>query len=168
MKPTLTPQQLQKAREEARQRYQAIGVSILRDAGVERIEYFEKHGRGHAYPQSKRVKICKPTTRKRLFAAAHEAGHIYYQHNSSKRRYLEEYEATIFAIERLREHGISIPRRIVDRYKRYVVRLIDMGLRRGGSEETLDSRVLRWCGKYWEAYKDSGYSMNAVYRLKNS
>ena len=158
-------QDLQKAREASRQRYQDIAAAILRDAGVESIEYFQKQGRAHAFAKKKHVKICRPTTKRRLFTAAHEAGHVFMNHRGSKRSYVQEYEATIYAIDKLREQRVSIPRKIVDRYKRYVVRKIDMGLRRGGSQETLDRKVLDWCGKYWEAYLAANRSMLAAYRV---
>jgi hypothetical protein len=82
----LTSQQ-QKSNYQAR--YRDIAARILRDAGVLKVSYYKGPGRAFAIPEKKLVRIKEPTTKRRLFAAAHEAGHVACGHGiRSKRVYV--------------------------------------------------------------------------------
>lgn len=103
--------------------------------------------RTHAHPKQRRV--CKWKQAGSIvstFELFHEIGHIE-NNNSKMRRCEEEYHATVWAIERMREYGIldKIPDRTKREYQNYIFGELDRGLRRGGSDyPTKTSLTLNW------------------------
>jgi len=66
---------LQQGKKAMAERCQRIGKLILNEAGVEKVEYYNRL-KGWAISRHKFVRIPEPTTRRRLFILAHEAGHV--------------------------------------------------------------------------------------------
>lgn len=91
-------------------------------------------GRMHAHPKQRRV--CKWKQRNSFastFDLFHEIGHIENNH-AGMRRAEEEYHATTWAIDRLKEYGIEIPVKTLFTYQRYVMVEVARGRRRGGRD----------------------------------
>ena len=65
------------------------------------------------------------------FELLHEIGHIE-NNNSTMRRSEEEYYATIWAIDRLKEYGFDVPKKSLFIYQRYILSEISRGRRRRG------------------------------------
>lgn len=89
--------------------------------------------RTHAHVKER--KICKwkqANSFKSTFTLLHEIGHIETT-TSFMRRCESEYHATVWAIQRCQEYGISIPPYIIERYQAYINMEKDRGQRRGGS-----------------------------------
>jgi hypothetical protein len=63
----------------------------------------------------------------------HEIGHIE-NNNSKMRRCEEEYYATVWAIERMKEYGLldKVTENIKNLYQNYIYMELDRGIRRGG------------------------------------
>lgn len=88
--------------------------------------------RTHAHPKQRRV--CKWKAANSFvstFTLLHEVGHIE-NNNGKMRRCEEEYFATVWAIERCKEYGLSIPQGTIDKYQKYIDSELYRGLRRGG------------------------------------
>lgn len=86
--------------------------------------------RMHAHYKTKRICKYHPANSYRsLLDLLHEIGHIRVgeQHN----RALDETEATRWAINRLKELGLPIKRRVIQPYKDYIAMTYRRGLRRG-------------------------------------
>ena len=87
--------------------------------------------RTHAHVRERR--ICKwkqANSFVSTFTLFHEVGHI--ENNDSKmRRAEEEYYATVWAIDRLREYGIRTPQSTLFKYQRYILLEKARGVRRG-------------------------------------
>ena len=89
--------------------------------------------RTHAHVKERKICKWKQTNSfKSTFTLLHEIGHIETT-TSSMRRCESEYHATVWAIQRCREYGISIPPDIIERYQAYIDMEKDRGQRRGGS-----------------------------------
>lgn len=103
--------------------------------------------RTHAHPKQRRVcKWKQASSIVSTFELFHEIGHIE-NNRSTMRRCEEEYHATVWAIERMKEYGIAD--RISDkekaRYQEYIYDELDRGLRRGGSGyPTKKALTLKW------------------------
>lgn len=88
--------------------------------------------RTHAHPKIRRVcKWKQASSIESTFTLLHEVGHIETK-KSWMRRSESEYYATVWAIDRCKEYGLSIPEKVIDRYQRYIDREIARGKRRGG------------------------------------
>ena len=91
-------------------------------------------GRTHAHPKQRRV--CKWKQRNSLASTItlfHEVGHIE-NNNGITRRAEEEYYATTWAIDKLKEYGILFPMKDLFAYQRYVLVEVARGRRRGGRD----------------------------------
>lgn len=139
---------LRNARLAAAERFQRIAGLILTEAGVSVVEYHDRGLCGTAWAKERRVRIPRPTTRRRLYVAAHEAGHVAHGH-ATGRTHRQEYEAERYAHEALRRHGVAVPRKETEQARRYVARKIHQAIRRGA--KTVDREALAWCKEYWTA-----------------
>ena len=103
--------------------------------------------RTHAHPKQRRVcKWKQAASIVSTFTLFHEIGHIE-NNNSKMRRCEEEYHATVWAIEKMREYGIldKVSDRTKRVYQEYIFDELDRGLRRGGSGyPTKTSLTLNW------------------------
>ena len=82
------------------------------------------------------------------FELFHEIGHCETSTKTLK-RCEEEYYATCWAIDRMKEYGLNIPERILHIYQRYVLYEVAKGKRRGGKNYNVESLNL---------YTYAGYS----------
>jgi len=62
----------------------------------------------------------------------HEVGHIETT-KSWMRRAESEYYATMWALDRCREYGLTVPEKTLKTYQDYIDRELKRGMRRGGS-----------------------------------
>ena len=103
--------------------------------------------RTHAHPKQRRV--CKWKQAASIVSTLelfHEIGHIE-NNNSKMRRCEEEYHATVWAIEKMREYGLveKISDRTKRLYQKYILMELDRGLRRGGTGyPTEEELTLEW------------------------
>lgn len=90
--------------------------------------------RTHAHPKQRRVCKWKQTNSvESTFTLLHEIGHIE-NNNSRMRRCEEEYYATVWAIEIMKQYGIvdKISDKTKKLYQDYIYMELDRGVRRGG------------------------------------
>jgi hypothetical protein len=114
---------LQKARRKASERFYAIGMGCLPEGHT---FAFRKALSGVHWPERKHIEAPKPVTRKSLYIWLHECAHGHLGHNRSGKKpsHVIEYEAEQWAHEKMREHGIPVPRAMTKRAKQYVARKI--------------------------------------------
>lgn len=89
--------------------------------------------RTHAHPKQRRVcKWKQKNSVQSTFDLLHEVGHI--ETTTGKmRRAEEEYYATMWAIEKAKEYGLTIPEKTRRLYQDYIDMTADRGIRRGGT-----------------------------------
>ena len=103
--------------------------------------------RTHAHIRQRRV--CKWKQSNSIvstFELFHEIGHIE-NNNSTMRRCEQEYYATVWAIDKLREYGIldKLSTKQKELYQNYIYRELDRGIRRGGKGyPTKKELVFNW------------------------
>ena len=134
---------MQQGRKEMAIRCQAVADEIMKEAGVQKLEYHNRGLIGHASFRQKWVSIPPPTTRRRLYIAAHEAGHIALEHVRNKPKHRQEFEAERYAHDSLRKHGISISRKSTIQAKQYVAWKVKQAVARGAKK--LDRETVKWC-----------------------
>ncbi|QDU25872.1 hypothetical protein ETAA8_09440 [Anatilimnocola aggregata] len=144
-RPTL--EAMKTGRERMRQRCEEVTKAILKEAGVESVEYHDKGLRGLAIVKKRYVYVPTPTTRRRLYIVAHEAGHVALKHTGSLPVHRKEYEAEIYAHDALRRHGVAVPAKSTIRAKQYVAYRIRQAVVRGA--KAIDREALRWTRGYW-------------------
>lgn len=137
---------MQMGRQKMTERCLAVAELLIRDADVRVVEYRDRTCRGWAWPAEKRIRVSRPTTRRRLYKLAHECGHVALGHTRRKKVHRQEYEAEQYAHEALGRHGVSVPRVSTTRAKRYVARKIRIAVNRGA--KSIDLEALRWCHDY--------------------
>lgn len=133
---------LQHGKKAMAERCQRVGKTIFDEAGVDKVEYHNRLS-GWAMSDKRFVRIPKPTTRRRLYIVAHEAGHIALNHCGAKPKHRQEYEAERYAHDALRRHGIAVSKKSTQRAKKYVARKVSQALRRGA--KTIDRESFSWC-----------------------
>ena len=87
--------------------------------------------RTHCHPKERQV--CKHHIKesyKSLFTLLHEIGHIETD-RPSMRRCEQESEATLWAVDKLKQLGIPVKRKVIKEYKGYIKMTYDRGVRRG-------------------------------------
>ena len=91
------------------------------------------HTRVHAHPKERH--ICKwryKNSYRNTLTLLHEIGHIENNWPGMKRAW-QEYHATTWAIDKLKEYGLPINEDYIFRYQRYIITEIARGRRRGGN-----------------------------------
>lgn len=103
--------------------------------------------RTHAHPKQRRVcKWKQAASVASTFTLFHEIGHIENNH-SKMRRCEEEYHATVWAIEKMREYGLleRVSAKTKADYQEYIFEELRRGLRRGGNGyPTKAELTLQW------------------------
>ena len=95
--------------------------------------------RTHAHVKQRRVcKWKQVNSVQSTFTLLHEIGHIETT-KGTMRRCESEYYATIWAIDRCKEYGITIPQKVIDGYQKYIDMEYNRGIKRGG--ECYDTNV---------------------------
>jgi hypothetical protein len=98
----------------------------------------------HAHPDGTR-RVCKWHYResyKALFDLLHEIGHLETM-TKSMGRTISEIKATEWAVDRLRSLGITVKRRYVHDYKKYITMTHDRAKRRGLKAKISSTLILR-------------------------
>lgn len=103
--------------------------------------------RTHAHVRQRRVcKWKQSNSIASTFELFHEIGHIE-NNNAKMRRCEEEYYATVWAIDKLREYEIldRLSAKQKESYQGYIYRELDRGVRRGGKQyPTKEELTLNW------------------------
>lgn len=89
-------------------------------------EHRSSHKRGFVIPAERTVHYsAKVATRATLLAGLHEVGHVVMTHGrgARRRRWQEEQQATDWAVRRMRELGVAVPRKEIREYAAYVARM---------------------------------------------
>ena len=94
----------------------------------------KSHTRGFATWQPDGLLAAPPTvhfsrkcaTRATLFTMLHEMGHLL-RNTKGMKRWERESSATQFAIERMKAHGVPIPRKTLKEYREYEQRMKEWG-----------------------------------------
>ena len=86
---------------------------------------------GCAWPFFNRLSAPRPVTRTALCTYLHECAHIILHKRDDKPTHVQEYEAERWAISKMRESGLVVPRYVVDDGRRYVRDIIYKDLRMG-------------------------------------
>ena len=114
-------------------RFTDIQNDVIKRYRVNLDPFSKCWGRTHAHIKGRRVCKWHPKNSvESTFTLLHEVGHIETNH-SGMRRAEEEFAATVWAVERAEEYGLTIPDRIIDEYQEYIDRERDRGIRRGGA-----------------------------------
>lgn len=144
---------MQMGRQKMAERCLVTAELLIREAGVTVVEHRGQALRGRAWSAKKRIRVPKPTTRRRLYILAHECGHVALGHSSRRiSKHRKEYEAEQYAHAALRRHGISVPKASTTRAKQYVAWKIKQAIKRGA--KSIDMEALKWCrGELSEAVK---------------
>jgi len=91
------------------------------------------------------IETPKPRTRRALHIYLHEVAHAVLHANSRKASHVQEYEAETWAFRVMREEGIAVPRKSLEKARAYVRRKIDMAVRRGAKR--IDAAAKDWAKK---------------------
>lgn len=126
-----------------------IQTALANTPASVQVVHIRKVLSGRAYSDTK-IAAPKPVTRRALHIFLHECAHIVLGHigtqiiprHSRKPRHVEEFEAEQWAFDRMREAGISVPRKSLKRAKSYVAFKIRQALRRGA--KAIDHNAQRW------------------------
>jgi hypothetical protein len=139
---SMSAEDLQTARKAAADRFYEVGMSYLPEGWTSE---FRKSLTGMCYPTRKHLSGPRPVTRKSLYIWLHECAHAHLHADKRKKRHVEEMEAEQWAHEKMREHGIAVPRAMTVRAKAYVARKIEQAEMRGA--KTIDHRARRFAKK---------------------
>jgi hypothetical protein len=137
----MTGDELQRARREAAERYQAIAERYKPEGYT--FEY-RKSLSGMQDGKQRLIQTPRPTTRCALYVFLHECAHAHlgHSHNSKTPRHVEEMEAEKWAHEKMREAGVPVPRKMTKRAKAYVGRKIQQAEARGAKH--IDAQARRY------------------------
>lgn len=132
-----------------RMRQLCIQTALANTPASVRVVRIRKVLSGRAHNTAE-ISVPRPVTRRALHIFLHECAHIVLGHvgtktspkQSKKPRHVEEFEAEQWAFDRMREAGISVPRKSLRRAKGYVAFKIRQALRRGA--KTIDHDAQRW------------------------
>jgi hypothetical protein len=84
-----------------------------------------------AWTVSNAMLVPTPDNPEALYYYLHECAHIRLEHISRKPRYLEEYEATVWALSLMQEARIPIPHRVRRSTRSYLNERIDLAVAHG-------------------------------------
>ncbi len=112
-----------------------------------KIKKWSRSSCGEAY-EGREIKIPKPEDFDTLGVCFHEIGHIVLNHfedDIRKPRYVEEFEAEIFAIEKLKEYGFY-NKRYELRAKAHVLMKLAQAKNRGHNMKKVPKEIVSWTG----------------------
>ena len=114
--------------------YEQIATRVLREVEEQlghnvNIEYWKSNRpySGRAYCKTFTVKVPHPVSDISLNTYIHELGHLIYQVKPSC---LNEYKACIFALEKMRENGIKVSRKVKQHHNWYIAYSLCQALNR--------------------------------------
>ena len=124
--------------------YQEIIDRELKLHGIHVIKW-SKGSCGRAWVALKEVKIPNATDPDRTGVAFHEIGHVLLNHRGKKPVYLQEYEAEIFALAKLKQY--QIPHyQFEARAKSHVIMILAKAHCRKLNWNKVPNEILVWCG----------------------
>ena len=135
---------LQEKKIEAKQILKSIARQWFKIHKVKKITY-GKSLSGKAWCKEKRLRIPPPTTRKRMYVIAHELGHLALHTKTSKRQFIQEFEAEQYAHTLMRRFNIKVPRAMTKRAKDYVQYRINLSVKRG-LKASIPKEINLWLG----------------------
>lgn len=100
---------------------------------------------GWADIKNREIKIPKPLDYDRLGVCFHEIGHVVLNHSSGKPRYIEEYEAEKFAIEKLKQYN-AYNKKYELRAIAYVLSKIAQAKNRRLNVDNIPAEIIAWTG----------------------
>ena len=119
-------------------KFTAIQNEVIQQYHIKLDEHSTCYRRCHAHVKERR--ICKWHPKNSIastFTLFHEIGHIETK-TSKMRRCESEYYATVWAINKAKEYGLTIPEKIIKDYQEYIDDELDRGKRRNGSNYPTD------------------------------
>jgi hypothetical protein len=123
-----TGAELQAAHRAAAERLQAIAMRYVPEGYT--VEY-RKSLSGRHYGQRKLIQAPRPVTRRSLYIFLHECAHAHLHRGRKPKAHVREMEAEKWAHEKMREHGVAVPRDMTKRAREYVARKIEQARRSG-------------------------------------
>jgi len=87
----------------------------------------------------------RPATRKSLYIFLHECAHFHLHASGRKARYIEEYEAEMWAHNKMREAGLRVPRSMTKSAKDHIRRKITQAENRGLKTVRSDVKKFSQC-----------------------
>lgn len=143
MTPMITPIDLQAARKAAAERFERIGMAYLPEGWT---HAFRKALSGRCFHNRKHIDGPRPVTRKALYIWLHECAHAHLHSDGKRRtRVVIEYEAEMWAHEKMRFHKIAVPKAMTDRAREYVARKIEQATVRGA--KSIDAKAQAFAKK---------------------
>lgn len=137
-----TGTELQAARKAAAERFTAIAMRYVPEGYT--VEW-RKSLSGRHYGGAKLIQAPRPLTRKSLYIFLHECAHAHLHRDRRPKAHVREMEAEKWAHEKMREHGIAVPRTMTRRAKQYVARKIRQAKRSGA--KSIDPRAARYAAE---------------------
>lgn len=133
---------LQELRKAAAERFLAIGMAYVPEGWT---YAYRKSLSGRCWYERKHIEGPRPVTRKSLYIWLHECAHAHGISRATKRRpvHVIEMQAELWAHERMREHGIAVPKAMTERAKRYVARKI----KQAGPRAKIDPAARAFAGR---------------------
>jgi hypothetical protein len=140
-----TGAELQAARKAAAERFTAIAMQYVPEGYT--IEY-RKSLSGRHYSGKRLIQAPRPVTRKSLYIFLHECAHAHLHRDRRPKAHVREMEAEKWAHEKMREHGVPVPRSMTERAKSYVGRKIRQAQQAGAKR--IDPRATAFARKRQE------------------
>lgn len=138
MKP-MSGADLQAARKAAAERFTAIAMQYVPEGYT--VEY-RKSLSGRHFGKRMLIQAPRPVTRKSLYIFLHECAHAHLHRNCKPPVHVMEMQAEKWAHDKMREHGVAVPRSMTLRAKRYVARKIRRARRAGA--KSIDREAARF------------------------
>lgn len=117
-------------------------------------KWVDSDGGGWAFMETREVILPRAKTILGFARCWHEIGHFEFNHLNKKYRYIEEYEAEVFAISKLKEYGLDT-RKYTRQAKLYVMHQLVKAFKRGHKKERIPKEIIKWYGKSFNKYKKS-------------
>jgi hypothetical protein len=140
-----TGPELQALRKQAAERFTAIAMQYVPEGYT--IEYCKSLSGGHCGAR-KLIVAPRLVTRRSLYVFLHECGHAHLHRDGGKwgkSRHVIEMEAERWAHEKMREHGVAVPRAESTEAKRNVARQIRRDI--AGGALSIDPKARRYAAR---------------------
>lgn len=122
MRKRLSPEELQAAKQAARERYTVVADLLKKEAGVAR-HYHHKVIGGLAWLNTGRILAPQGVTRRQLYVLAHECAHIVLHRTPegrAKPSHVQEHEAETYAHRAFARYGLEVPEKSAKWARAYV------------------------------------------------
>lgn len=115
--------------------YKELSEQMISKFNINIVQQSTCWSRMHAHCDGTR-RICKwipAESYRSLYDLLHEIGHIE-TNKAGMKRCEQESEATLWANAHIKELGLPLKRKIINKFKKYIRRTYDRGIRRGLSK----------------------------------